>query len=129
MSGVWKLWLAASGSMAVVTLGAMPVFCRDWFWGEMALGWALSLLNGALGTWLHRRALGSDAARFMAWGVLGSILRLLVTVAMVLLFSRWLRGARLAALAVTVVVGFLCFTAAEVVWLYRHAAADSVRHE
>lgn len=113
--------------MVAVTCVAIPVFCRDWFRKEALIGWAVSLASGALGTWFHRRAMRGDSTQFFVWGVAGSVLRLLASVGTVLIF-RLLNVGNLQAFAVTVVVGYLAFTAVEVGLLYRQAAGGE-RHE
>ncbi len=128
MSDVLKAWVAAVLIMLGVTVGAIPLFCHDWFPKEMALGWAVSIVSGAAGTWMHRRAMSGSSTHFFAWGVLGSVLRLILTVVIILGFCFWGAG-HLPAFAVTVVAGYLSFTAAEVGLLYRHATAGAARDE
>jgi len=128
MKGVWKSWLIATGIMGAITFAAIPILYRDLYVKEVLAGWAVSLVTGALGIWMRRRALRGESEQFLVWGVLGSVLRLLITVGIVLLFH-WLDAGYLPAFAVTVVIGYLSFTAAEVGALYRQAAGGIGQHE
>lgn len=117
----------AVGIMIVVTFAAIPLFCHDIYLKEMLEAWAVSVATGAAGTWMRRRATAGSSAQFMGWGVFGSVLRLLVIVSIVIVYSV-VNAGYLPAFAVTVVVGYLSFTATEVGALY-HQAVDSGKHE
>ena len=128
MKGVWKSWLIATGIMGAITFAAIPILYRDLYVKEVLEGWALSLFGGILGTWMRRRAMRGESAEFLGWGVLGSVLRLLITVTIVGVYH-FVDAGYLPAFAVTVVIGYLSFTAAEVGALYRQAVGGMGQHE
>ena len=128
MRGVWGAWLIGAAAMVLGTLAAVPVLCRGLFAREVLAGWAVSLASGVAGTWLHRRAMRGGSSGFFLWGVFASILRLLVVVGIVAVYRR-LGAGNLLAFAVTVVAGYLSFTAAEVGLLYRMAAGGGEQRE
>lgn len=70
--------------MVFATLGlsalAVRLVCGGWYPHELAAGWALTVLNGAVAAGINRRAVGSSMTPFFFWSLIVHSFRIIVLI-------------------------------------------------
>lgn len=122
MSAVVQRWAGGAALSAVLAVILAAVLLPRVSPLALALGWGVAVLNAILARVIHHRAVGAPRKDFIAWGIVGNVLRMMGVLG---IFAAVVYGQRVArdAFFVGVFTGLFVFMALELVGLYRSQGA------